>query len=85
MKIASLREVKNRFSHYVDETANGPVVVTKNGKAAVVMLHVRDDEYLEDLLIGHSPKVQAILERSRQSIRQGKSKPLRDVRRERKA
>lgn len=85
MKIAGLREVRNRFSHYVDETANGPVVVTKNGKAAVVMLHVTDDEYLEDLLIGHSRKVQAILERSRRSIRSGKSKSLRDVRRERKA
>lgn len=85
MRIASLRDVKNRFSFYVEETASGPVVVTKNGKAAVVMLHVEDDDQLEDILIGHSPKLQSILERSRESFKEGDYRALKEVRKRRNA
>lgn len=85
MRIASLRDVKNRLSFYVDEASKGPIVVTKNGKAAVVMLHVEDYEHLEDLLIGHSLKLQAILAKSRESVRQGRYRSLEDVRQKRKA
>jgi hypothetical protein len=38
-------------------------VVTKNGKAAAVLLAVKDDDELKRLVLAHSPKFQASLDR----------------------
>jgi prevent-host-death family protein len=71
MKSAPLADVKARLSAYLDERgAEGPVVITRNGKPAAVLLVPRDDEDLERLLLGRSPRFQALLDRSRQSIEQ---------------
>jgi prevent-host-death family protein len=73
MRIAPLADVKARLSAYLDEcSAEGPVVITRNGKAAGVLLVPRDDDDLERLLLGRSPRFQALLDRSRQSIKEGK-------------
>lgn len=40
MKIAALADVKAHLSAYVDECVNeGPVIITRNGKAAAVLLY----------------------------------------------
>jgi len=73
MKIAPLADVKARLSAYLDECqADGPIVITRNGKAVAVLLVPFDDDDLEGLLLGRSPKFQALLNRSRQSIKEGK-------------
>ena len=73
MKIAPLADVKARLSAYVDECgAEGPIVITRNGKPVAVLLTPRNDDDLERLLLGRSRQFQAMLDRSRQSIRQGK-------------
>lgn len=73
MKIAPLADVKARLSAYLDECGkDGPVVITRNGKPAAVLLVPRDDDDLESLILGRSPRFQAMLDRSRQSIQQGK-------------
>ena len=73
MKIAPLADVKARLSAYLDECGvEGPVVITRNGKAAAVLLVPYDDDDLERLMLGRSPRFQALLDRSRQSIKQGK-------------
>ena len=73
MRIAPLADVKARLSAYVDECgAEGPVVITRNGKAVAVLLTPYDDDDLERLLLGRSPRFQALLNRSRQSIQEGK-------------
>jgi prevent-host-death family protein len=73
MRIAPLADVKARLSAYVDECgAEGPVVITRNGKAAAVLLVPHDDDDLERLLLGRSPRFQALLDRSRQSLEKGK-------------
>ena len=73
MKIAPLADVKARLSAYVDEcAAEGPVVITRNGKAVAVLLAPNDDDDLERLMLGRSPRFQALLDRSRQSIKEGK-------------
>lgn len=72
MKIASLADVKANFSAYVDEAiAGNPIIVTRNGKTAVVILAPTDDDDLEQLILYRSPKFQAMLDRSRQSIAAG--------------
>src|SRR5947208_3997846 len=68
MKIASVADVKARLSAYLKESAAGPVIVTRNGKAVAVLLAVTDEDELERLLLAHSPKFQALLERSRRQI-----------------
>jgi prevent-host-death family protein len=73
MRIAPLADVKARLSAYLDECgAEGPVVITRNGKAAAVLLVPYDDDDLERLMLGRSPRFQALLDRSRQSIKEGK-------------
>ena len=73
MKVASLADVKAHLSAYIDECATkGPVVITRNGKAAAVLVTPEDDEDLERLLLARSAHFQAILNRSRQSIKAGK-------------
>jgi prevent-host-death family protein len=72
MRIAPLADVKARLSAYLDECGvEGPVVITRNGKAAAVLLVPYDDDDLERLMLARSPRFQAMLERSRQSIKKG--------------
>lgn len=68
MKIASVADVKARLSAYLKESQQGPVVVTRNGKAVAVLLAVTDEDELERLVLAHSPKFQALLDKSRRQI-----------------
>ena len=73
MRIAPLADVKARLSAYLDECGvEGPIVITRNGKAAALLLVPFDDDDLERLLLSRSPRLQALLQRSRQSIKAGK-------------
>ena len=79
MKIAPLADVKARLSAYLEESStNGPVVITRNGKAVAVLITPVDDEDLESLVLSRSPRFQAILNKSRQSIKAGKGLPRED-------
>ena len=72
MRIAPLADVKARLSAYVDECgADGPIVITRNGKAVAVLLVPNDDDDLERLLLERLPRFQAMLDRSRRSIKEG--------------
>ena len=68
MKIASVADIKARLSAYLKESEHGPVVVTRNGKAVAVLLAVTDDDELERLVLAHSPKFQALLDKSLRQI-----------------
>lgn len=70
MKIASVAEVKAQFSAYLKESEQGLVIVTRNGRPVAALLAVHDDDDLERLVLAHSPRLQALLETSRQQIRE---------------
>ncbi len=70
MKIASVADIKARLSAYLKVSQEGPVVVTRNGKAVAVLLAVADEDELERLLLAHSRKFQALLAASRRQIEQ---------------
>ncbi|NJO44115.1 MAG: type II toxin-antitoxin system Phd/YefM family antitoxin [Cyanobacteria bacterium RU_5_0] len=73
MKIAPLADVKAQLSAYVEQAQNeGPIVITRNGKAVAVLIAPTDDDDLESLLLSRSPRLQAILNQSRQSIKANK-------------
>jgi prevent-host-death family protein len=68
MKIASVADMKSRLSAFLNESREGPVVVTRNGKAVAVLIAVTDDDELERMLLAHSPKFRAIIEKSHRQI-----------------
>ena len=73
MKIVPLAQVRAQLSACVDEVATeGPIIITRNGKAAAVLLAAGNDEDLERLILAHSPRFQALLDRSRESLKAGK-------------
>jgi len=73
MKIAPLAEVKTKLSAYIEYAEKeGPIVITRNGKAVAVIIAPLDDDDLESLLLARSPRFQALLERSRKDLRAGK-------------
>jgi prevent-host-death family protein len=72
MKIASIADVKSQFSAYVKSSAGGPVVVTRNGKPVAVLIGVEDEDEIERLLMAYSPRLRAILDKSRRQIAEGK-------------
>jgi len=78
MKIASVADVKARFSAFLKESKRGPVVVTRNGKPAAVLLSVDDEDEIERLALAYSPKFQKMLSLARQQIREGQGIPHED-------
>ena len=74
MRLAPLAEVKAKFHTYLDEVEmNGPIVITKNGRTAAVLIVPTDDVDLERLLLARSPRFQAMLGRSRKSVKAGRT------------
>jgi prevent-host-death family protein len=71
MKIASVAEVKAQLSAFLKLSESGPVVVTRNGRAVAVLIGIQDEDEIERLLMAYSPQLRAILEKSRQQIREG--------------
>ena len=71
MRIASVAEVKAKFSGYLKASEEGPIVVTKNGKPVAVLLSVTDGDEIERILLAYSPKFQRLLELAEEQIRNG--------------
>lgn len=71
MKIASVAEIKSQFSAFLKATEGGPVVVTRNGRPVAVIVGIQDEDEIERLLMAYSPRLQAILAKSRKQIREG--------------
>ena len=71
MKIAPVADVKARFSKYLEDCAEGPVVVTKNGRPAAVLVAVTDEEELERLVLAHTPRFVALLDAAHDRIKKG--------------
>jgi len=73
MRIAPLADVKARLSAYLERCeAEGPIVITRNGKAVALLLAPYDDDDLERLMLARSRRFQALLKRSRKSIKEGR-------------
>ncbi len=62
MKTANVAEVKARFAAFVREVRNGPVIVTRHGQPAAILVRApRDPEDLERFMIANSPVFQRIV------------------------
>ena len=72
MKIASVADVKAKFSGYIKASEEGPVVVTKNGRPVALLLSVKDEDEIERLLLAYSPKFKSIMRVAERQVREGK-------------
>ena len=73
MTVASLAEIKAKFSAYLQEAeASGPVVVTRKGRAVAVIVAPESDSDLEAILLSRSPRFRSLLNKSRRSIADGR-------------
>jgi prevent-host-death family protein len=75
MKVASVADIKAKLSAYVKASEQGPVVITRNGKAVAALVPVGDDEDIERLLMSYSPRLQALLSAARHRLRLGRGIP----------
>jgi prevent-host-death family protein len=72
MRIAPLADVKAKLSAYIEQSeTEGPVVITRNGKAVAVLVSPVDDDDVENLVLARSPHFQKLLRKSRASINAG--------------
>ncbi len=79
MRIVPLPEAQAQLSAYIEQcAAQGPIVITRNGKAVAVLVAPADDDDLEGLLLARSPRFRSLLAQSRDSIQQGKGLPCED-------
>ncbi len=75
MRVASVTEVAAHFAVYLKASKQGPIVVTRNRQPVAVLLRAEGQEDLERLLMGHSAKLQKILEAARKRFRAGAGIP----------
>src|SRR5215510_6100086 len=55
-RIAPLADVKARLSAYIEKSqTQGPIVITRNGKAVAVLVSPVDDDDVESLVLARSP------------------------------
>jgi len=71
MKTAPIADVKARLTTFVEQSKQGPVVITKNGEPVAVLFAVGDRDELQRLLLAHSPRLRVVLDAGRQQIREG--------------
>ena len=73
MRIAPLADVKAKLSAYIEQSeTEGPVVITRNGKAVAILVSPVDDDDVENLVLTRSPRFQKLLRKSRASIEAGR-------------
>ena len=71
MKIASVKEVRDRLSQFLKTAEKEDVVITKNGRPSAVIHHLGEDE-IEDYLLEHDPKFRAKIDkRWKEYLRKG--------------
>jgi prevent-host-death family protein len=71
MRIAPLADVKANLSKFVEQCQDGPVVITKNGRPAAMLVCITDEDDLERMLMSYSPKLRRLLDQAAANARGG--------------
>jgi antitoxin (DNA-binding transcriptional repressor) of toxin-antitoxin stability system len=74
MKTVALSDVEAKLSALAADSGGEPVLITRDGRP-VGILYAADPDDMERLVLAHSPRFQALLEKGRQQIRDGKGIP----------
>jgi prevent-host-death family protein len=79
MKEVPLSEVKDDLSRYLREAEQGPVVITRHGKAAGVLIGFESEDDWFDFRLENDPRFLARVEKARASLRAGRGVRLDDL------
>jgi prevent-host-death family protein len=79
VKEVPLSEVKDDLSRYLRQAEERPVVITRHGKPAGVLIGFGSEEDWFDFRLENDPRFLARVEQARRSLRAGKGVPLEDV------
>jgi PHD/YefM family antitoxin component YafN of YafNO toxin-antitoxin module len=71
MKVIGLSEVKDKLSSIINDAQQSPVIITRNGKTAAILIVPENDDDAERILLSRSKKLKAILEQSRAAAKRG--------------
>jgi prevent-host-death family protein len=71
MRIAPLADVKANLSKFVEQCQDSPVVITKNGRPAAMLVCISDEDDLERMLVSFSPKLRRFLDQAAANARAG--------------
>lgn len=72
MKIAPVADIKARLSSYLDECQDAPVIVTRNGRPAALLIPApEDDEDLERLLLAYTPRFRRLIDEAAARVARG--------------
>ncbi len=72
MKEVPLSEVKDDLSRYLREAEHGPVVITRHGKAAGVLIGFHSEDEWFDFRLENDPRFLARIEKARANLREGR-------------
>jgi len=79
MKQVALSEIKDELSKYIRMAEREPIVITRHGKPAGVLVGFASEDDWFDYRLENDPRFLKRIERARQSVRQGKGVRLEEV------
>lgn len=79
VKEVPLSEVKDDLSRFLREAEGDPVVITRHGKPAGVLIGFASEDDWFDYRVENDPRFLARISRARESLRAGKGVRLEDV------
>ena len=79
VKEVPLSEVKDGLSRYLRQAEQRPVVITRHGKPAGVLIGFESEDDWFDFRLENDPRFLARVAKARASLRAGKGIPLEDV------
>ncbi len=72
MKEVPLSEVKDELSRYLRHAEQAPIVITRHGRPAGVLIGFENEEDWFDFRLEHDPQFLARVEKARSSVRKGR-------------
>ena len=78
MKLASVKDVKNKLSDYLRKAEREDIIITRNGRPTAVLRHLGEDD-LEDYIVEHDPKFRKIIEKRWRAYSSRGGNPLEKV------
>ena len=81
MKEIALSEVKDDLSRYLRQAEEEPIVITRHGKPAGILIGFKSEEDWFEYRLEHDPRVLRRIAAARQSLQSGRGVKLEDVER----